>query len=192
MPGTRASFGSSAAAKRRLASWLRPTTWTSIGAGSPKLRIWLTMSAGMNENWTPGNSLTRRMPQVVHVVRGRAVILRQRHHDVGVAGADRRRVAVGQVEAAVGQADVVDDPAHLVVRHHLADHPFDAVAQDRRLLDAGAGRGAHVQLELAAVDRRERSPDRPTGSSANDATQASRNTAANRPRRPTQAASTAR
>ena len=27
----------------------------SIGAGAPKLRIWLTMSAGRNANVTPGN-----------------------------------------------------------------------------------------------------------------------------------------
>ena len=34
--------------------WLRPTTWTSIGAGSPKFRIWLTMSAGRKENCDAG------------------------------------------------------------------------------------------------------------------------------------------
>ena len=32
-----------------------PMTCTSIGAGEPKLRIWLTMSAGRNEKVVPGN-----------------------------------------------------------------------------------------------------------------------------------------
>lgn len=36
--------------------WLYPVTWTSIGAGSPKFRIWLTMSAGWKKKVTPGNS----------------------------------------------------------------------------------------------------------------------------------------
>ncbi len=31
-------------------------TWMSIGAGRPKLRIWLTMSAGRNANEVDGNS----------------------------------------------------------------------------------------------------------------------------------------
>ena len=37
----------------------------------------------------------------------------------------------------------------------LADRRLDLVAQPRRLLDAGADLGAHVQLDLAAVDGRE-------------------------------------
>jgi hypothetical protein len=32
-----------------------PTTCRSIGAGTPKFRIWLTMSAGKNAKEVPGN-----------------------------------------------------------------------------------------------------------------------------------------
>ncbi len=31
-----------------------PLTWTSIGAGAPKFRIWLMMSAGRKEKVEPG------------------------------------------------------------------------------------------------------------------------------------------
>ena len=48
----------------------------------------------------------------------------------------------------------------------LADDALDLVAEARRLLDARAGRRAQVQLELAAVDRRERSPARATAPAA--------------------------
>ena len=71
----------------------RPTTWTSIGAGSPKFRICVTMSAGMNEKGTPGKrsgSRSRRSCTYSSVGRW---FWRQRDQDVGVAGADRRRVA---------------------------------------------------------------------------------------------------
>ena len=36
----------------------------SIGAGSPKLRIWLTMSAGRNANVTPGNDCASTLRSV--------------------------------------------------------------------------------------------------------------------------------
>ncbi len=55
-PRTPRSFASSAFATARFWSSLLPTIWMSIGAGSPKLRIWLTMSAGRNANVTPGNA----------------------------------------------------------------------------------------------------------------------------------------
>ena len=35
---------------------LNPVTCTSIGAGSPKFKIWLTMSAGWKKKVTPGKS----------------------------------------------------------------------------------------------------------------------------------------
>ena len=67
-------------------------------------------------------------------------------------------VGVGQVHAGVGHADVVDDGDQFARRNLPPDGIVDLVAQARRLLDAGAGAGAHVQLELAGIDARERSP----------------------------------
>jgi hypothetical protein len=79
-------------------------------------------------------------------------MLGERDQDVGVAGADRCGVAVGQVDAAIGQPDVVDDGDQLVAWDGGADHLIDLVAQPGGLLDAGTGAPPQVQLELAAVD----------------------------------------
>ena len=46
MPGILAISCRSFLATARLPSRLTPTTWTLIGAGRPKSRIWLVMSAG--------------------------------------------------------------------------------------------------------------------------------------------------
>ena len=46
VPGTYRILSISFSAKARLARRLLPITWTSIGAGRPKFRIWLTMSTG--------------------------------------------------------------------------------------------------------------------------------------------------
>jgi hypothetical protein len=70
-------------------------------------------------------------------------------------GANGRRRAVGEVDAAVRQADVVDDRAEMRARDALADDVLHAIAEGRRLLDARARRCAQVQAELAAVHRRE-------------------------------------
>ena len=58
MPSMRLRLSISFNAWRRLPSRSRPTIWMSIGAGRPKFRIWLTMSAGRNAKLMPGNSAT--------------------------------------------------------------------------------------------------------------------------------------
>ena len=82
----------------------------SIGAGRPKFRIWLTMSAGWNMNIVPGNFLRQIDAELALVLRdvadGPASAAPE---DVAVGAADHAGVRIGGVDAAVGQADVVED-----------------------------------------------------------------------------------
>ena len=48
---------------------------------------------------------------------------------VGIPRSDRRRSAVREIDAAVGQSQIVDDRAQLVPWNHLTDVRFDRVAQ---------------------------------------------------------------
>src|SRR5262249_25131805 len=75
--------------------------------------------------------------------------------DIRIARADRRGSGVRRVDAAVRNADVVDDGFDLARRNDAANGGLDAVAERRGLLDAHASRGAQVQLDLAAIDNRE-------------------------------------
>ena len=84
------------------------------------------------------------------------MLLIERHHDVGVPGADGSRVAVGKIDAAVGHADVVDDRAQFLLRNGLADRAVDAVAERRSIFNARSGMGAHMQFELAGIRLREK------------------------------------
>ena len=79
----------------------------------------------------------------------------ERDQDHAVIDADRRAVAEGEIVVARRQADIVDDQLALVLRNDLADLVLDRLEDLLGLLDAGAGRRAHVQLDLAAVDDRE-------------------------------------
>ncbi len=83
------------------------------------------------------------------------VLLGQLHLDVGVGRADGRRGRVGEVQAGIRQADVIDNGDDLFGRNILADGRVDVVAEGCRLFDARAGAGADVNLELAGVNRRE-------------------------------------
>ena len=59
--------------------------------------------------------------------------------------------AVQVVDAAVGQADIVEDVIEFVRRDLAADAGFHQVAEARGLFDACAGLGANVQKELTVV-----------------------------------------
>ena len=74
--------------------------------------------------------------------------------DVGVGGADGRGGRVGEIESGVWQADVINDGDDFPGGNFGADGRVDVVAERGRLLDARAGAGADVNLELAGVDRR--------------------------------------
>ena len=120
-------------------------------AGRPKFRIWVTMSAGWKKNSTPGNASRQLSRSCVDVVGGRAMALLQGDQDFRVERADGAGIAVGQVDAAIGQADVVERwspvrPAGMIWRRI----PVDLVGEPRGLLDAHAGGGAHVQADRPA------------------------------------------
>jgi hypothetical protein len=82
------------------------------------------------------------------------VSFRQIDIDVRIARPNRRRSAVCQVDAAVRQPDVVDDAADFLGRNGFPDGGFDLIAQRGGFLDARAGPGAQMQLDLTAVNRR--------------------------------------
>ncbi len=93
--------------------------------------------------------------QVAHIIGGRAVAFLQRHHDVGVGRTDQAVGRIHGVEAAIGQADDVDDVVEIGLRHLGADILLDQIGDARGFLGAGAGLGAHMQDELPAVGGRE-------------------------------------
>ena len=70
----------------------------------------------------------------------------------GPTGAE---VRVRQVDAAVRQAEIVDDGGDLARLDGLADRLLDLIAKNGGLLDARPGGRAQMQLQLPGVDARE-------------------------------------
>ncbi len=94
--------------------------------------------------------------QHAYEVRGGLMALVEIHEYIGIARTHRRRGAVRQIDAAVGKSQIVDDVRNLILRDHFADRCLDRVAERGGFLDAGAGARAQMQLDLAAVDGREK------------------------------------
>ena len=111
---------------------------------------------GLEEEDHVGELLVEALAQAVGVLGGGAVVFGfERDQDVAVADAEGRAVAEGEVEAAVGHADVVDDVLDFARRNDLADFVFDFGEDLLGLLDARAGGGAGVQAHGAGIHGRE-------------------------------------
>src|SRR6266571_1086768 len=98
-------------------------------------------------------ALRKFFAQIVDVrAGGLAAFLPQLDKNLRVGRSDGAGVAVGQVNAAVGQANVVQDGRDLVFGNRFADDSIDLIGKARGFLDAQAGARAHVQADLAGVD----------------------------------------
>ena len=99
--------------------------------------------------------LPERAAQPALIVGAGMMLLLQRNENIGITRADRGRRAVGRIDAAVRQPNVVDDAREFGGGDDLADVRLDRVAKCGCLLDAQPRAGAQVQLDLARVHRRE-------------------------------------
>src|SRR5579872_24175 len=92
----------------------------------------------------------------MNVLRRRPVILFQAHKNIHITRANRSGVAVREVDAAVRQADGVDNAVNFLRRNLLPDGLLDQIRETRSLLDSRPGARSHMQFELPRVHRREK------------------------------------
>ena len=95
---------------------------------------------------------------------------------------DRRRIAVGEIDAAVRQANIVDDAVHFRGRNLLPDRILDQIAQERRVLNAHTGWRAQVQFEAARIHGRKEILTEP-GNEHSETTETSRKERSRKARR---------
>ena len=81
------------------------------------------------------------------------MLRRERDHDVRILRPNRSRIAVGKIDTAIGQANVIDDAGKLLRRDLLADFVFHAVTQSSCFFNAHSGWGSQVQRKLATIHR---------------------------------------
>ena len=96
--------------------------------------------------------MRERFPQPSDVLAGWvAALLFELDEDLGITGSDCSCIAVTQVYAAVGQADIVQERDELFFRDCFANRAVHFIRQSSGFFDAQAGARAHVQPDLAGV-----------------------------------------
>src|SRR4030081_2820635 len=80
------------------------------------------------------------------------VVLAERHQNIRIGGADSSCAAVGRIDAAVGQSDVVNNVGDFARRQLLPDRSLDETREPGSVCEAVAGGGAHGEIEGAAID----------------------------------------
>src|SRR5437868_11807276 len=86
---------------------------------------------------------------------------RQCHHNVGVRCTDWRGIAVGEIDTAIGESNVVNDVLNLARRNLSANRPLHLIAKVGRFFNAHSGGSAHMQLEGAGVNAGKEVPAQP-------------------------------
>ena len=94
------------------------------------------------------------------VVRG-MVIGGQVHKNVGIRCANRRRIAIGEIDAAIGQAYVVNDALDFARRNLLPNRLLDQITEVGGFFNAHSGGSSQMKLESAAVHAGEEVPAQP-------------------------------
>ena len=79
----------------------------------------------------------------------------QAHQNFRIAGADHSRIAVGQIDARVGQSNVVQHIHDLALGQILMQKLFDLVAKASGFFHAQTRAAAQVQPNQAGINGRE-------------------------------------
>ena len=82
-------------------------------------------------------------------------------HNVGVRCTHWRGIAVGEIDAAVRQANVVNDVLNFARWNLAANRPLDLIAKVGGFFNAHSGRSTHMKLETAGVNAGKEIPAQP-------------------------------
>src|ERR1700687_6239607 len=94
----------------------------------------------------------KRQTKLVNVVGGRMMLDGQTHKNVGVRAAHRRGIAVGEIDTAVGQANVVNHVLNFTRGDLAANRPLDLIAKVGGLFNAHSGGSTHMKLERSGIN----------------------------------------
>jgi hypothetical protein len=108
----------------------------------------------LEEEHEPGKALRQFPTQRRHELGGGSVLGRERNQDLPIHRTDGGRIAQRDIQAAIGQPDIIQDRVDLAVADDAPDFRLDAGEVGLGLLDAAADGGADVQPHLPGVDPR--------------------------------------
>src|SRR5208337_1286110 len=81
-----------------------------------------------------------------------------RNQNLGIASPNHTRTGVGEIDAGVGDADIVQHRLQLFLRNLAAQHPLHFITQTRGLFYAQTGPGTKVETDQAGIHLRKEIP----------------------------------
>src|SRR5438876_7617722 len=122
------------------------------GCGSAEIQDLRHDVRRLKEELHSRKALRKFFAQVIDIrPGGLAAHFLQLNKNFSIGTPDGAGVAVGEVDAAVRQADIVEDRGQLVLRDGFTDDAVYLVCQPRRFLNAQTGASAQVQANLSRV-----------------------------------------
>jgi hypothetical protein len=107
---------------------------------------------GLEEEFDAGEFFGKLAAEFLDIAVGGLVALLERDQDFAVERPDGAGIAVGQVDAAIGQAEIVEHRLQFITRNDGPHEFIDQIGEAGGLLDACAGRRPHVQADGGGVD----------------------------------------
>ena len=98
----------------------------------------------LEKKFDAGKALRQNCAQSFDICCRRLMIGAQRNENLAIERTNGSGVAVRQVDAAVGHAQVVQNRHQLLFRDHFPDDGLDLISEACGFLDLGAGRRTHV------------------------------------------------
>ena len=113
---------------------------------------------GLEKELQQGEAPRQIASHLCHEVGRRGMLFFEGNEDFTIHWSDCRRIAEGDVHAAIGQPDIVEDGVDLVFADDLADGMLDVAEIGLRLFDPRSRRRPHMQAHLPGVHLREKIP----------------------------------
>src|SRR5260370_18496212 len=122
------------------------------GRGRAKVQNLRDDVRGLKEKLHAGKSLRKLFAKRGDVgAGGFAALFLQLHEDFAVGGAEGSGVAVAEIDAAIGHAEIVQHRLQLFGGNGFADYAVDLIGEARGFFNAQTVHAPEVQAELARV-----------------------------------------
>src|ERR1700736_4878222 len=108
------------------------------GRGLTKVQYLIHDVCGLEEELQLGKSGRKRPSQIGDQSCGWSSLFRERNQDLAIHGSHRRGIAQGNIDAAVGETDVVEHYVDLIAPDRPADLGLDLRKVLLRLFDTGS------------------------------------------------------
>src|SRR5258708_3350771 len=131
------------------------------GSGQAKIENLGNHVGRQESERNPRELLRKCQTKLMNVVVRGMVLGGKGHKNIRIRRSNRCGIAVGEIDATVGQANIVNDVLEFACRYLPSNRLLDLIAKVGRFFNAHSGGSTQMKLESAAVNAGEEVPAQP-------------------------------